>query len=666
MNKTKKKQIINKTGFLMIVLLIIIFSYFEFKQIYWGGLDRDIYFNFTSTSLLLFYFFIIGFSIVIFFLHQFGKNNRYDAKTKYPLLRFVLFSFIGIYPSILFQFSPWGIVITSFFLRSILFISSAFVMTYLLNKNIIRSFKIYRFFPSIILISASLVLSNRIRLIVNYPFPFSWSEGNRFWDYSLFLWKDHYQIAEGSNVAAFLDIGRQSLWGLAFLCKNLTIAGMRAWNALLYFLPPFCFGLLIFKHKKIKLPTLLLFGLWTYVFLSQGPIYAPLLFCAIFILVATEINFLPASLFLIILAGYYANLTRFTWIVAPPTWAFLLFYFRKEYSSQKQRVSKSLLAAICGLIGAIVLPNLIPMDTTSILIEENTSSGIINSIEKIFTSQDLLWNRLLPSQTFRLGILPALFIIVAPLLITLYSYLHQQKGQLLRHERFLIIASLLGFLSVGSVVSVKIGGGSNLHNMDMFLLSVLIIISIFWKKNAAEWFQEEIEGINLTSIITLFLLLYLGLQNINSAKPTTLPSTEIINNSLSVIQDSIDERKETGDILFIDHRQLLTFGYIDNVELVGEYEKKLMMNEALSNNQIYFDDFYQDLENHRFSLIINEPINITYQEDEASYGEENDAYVKWVSEPLLCYYEPLITYQEVGVELLIPRTSPVPDHLNCP
>jgi hypothetical protein len=91
-----------------------------------------------------------------------------------------------------------------------------------------------------------------------------------------------------------------------------------------------------------------------------------------------------------------------------------------------------------------------------------------------------------------------------------------------------------------------------------------------------------------------------------------------------------------------------------------------MMNEAMSGNAAYFDPFYHDLQEHKFVLIVNEPINITYQEDDYNFGEENDAYVKWVSEPLLCYYEPLQTYAEVGVELLVPRTSPIPDFLDCP
>ena len=65
------------------------------------------------------------------------------------------------------------------------------------------------------------------------------------------------------------------------------------------------------------------------------------------------------------------------------------------------------------------------------------------------------------------------------------------------------------------------------------------------------------------------------------------------------------------------------------------------MNEALSDDQEYFNPFYHDLQSHRFALIITEPTHVVYQSDENNFGEENNAYVKWVSEPLLCYYEPI-------------------------
>ena len=105
----------------------------------------------------------------------------------------------------------------------------------------------------------------------------------------------------------------------------------------------------------------------------------------------------------------------------------------------------------------------------------------------------------------------------------------------------------------------------------------------------------------------------------------------------------------------MDQRQLLTFGYIIDVPLVPEYDKKVLINQALSNNASYFEGFYMDLASQRFSLIITNPVNRRLDTSEGNFGEENNAWVKWVSTPLLCYYESADRFKRVDIELLVPR-----------
>ena len=81
------------------------------------------------------------------------------------------------------------------------------------------------------------------------------------------------------------------------------------------------------------------------------------------------------------------------------------------------------------------------------------------------------------------------------------------------------------------------------------------------------------------------------------------------------------------------------------------------MDQAMADNSAYFEGFYQDLKANRFVLIVNEPSNYIIRGSEYSFGQENDAYVKWVTIPLLCTYEPIYTASEIGVELLVPRES---------
>ena len=112
--------------------------------------------------------------------------------------------------------------------------------------------------------------------------------------------------------------------------------------------------------------------------------------------------------------------------------------------------------------------------------------------------------------------------------------------------------------------------------------------------------------------------------------------------------------------MFMDHRQLLTFGYIPAVPFVPDYEKKYMMDQAMGNNAQYFQTYYHDLAQKRFAVIVTEPLRTKRREELGGpFSEENDAWVLWVSNPTLCFYEPLYIEPDVNVELLVPKQNPV-------
>lgn len=58
------------------------------------------------------------------------------------------------------------------------------------------------------------------------------------------------------------------------------------------------------------------------------------------------------------------------------------------------------------------------------------------------------------------------------------------------------------------------------------------------------------------------------------------PSKNVVDGSLKIIQDEVDQAKLTGDVLFMDQRQLLTFDFIQNVPLVPGYDKKVLIEQA--------------------------------------------------------------------------------------
>jgi hypothetical protein len=124
------------------------------------------------------------------------------------------------------------------------------------------------------------------------------------------------------------------------------------------------------------------------------------------------------------------------------------------------------------------------------------------------------------------------------------------------------------------------------------------------------------------------------------------------------MRDAVRIAQSDGEVLFMDQRQLLTFGFVADVPLVGEYEKKRLMDEALSGNASFFRPFYRDLAAHRFSLIISSPLRTPIRDSDYGFGEENNAWVEWVARPVLCYYVEQDTLNEVKVELLVPRSEP--------
>ena len=84
-----------------------------------------------------------------------------------------------------------------------------------------------------------------------------------------------------------------------------------------------------------------------------------------------------------------------------------------------------------------------------------------------------------------------------------------------------------------------------------------------------------------------------------------------------------------GEVLFMDQRQLLAFGNVGDIPLVAEYEKKLVMDKAMSQDDEYFADFYHDISNQRFALIVSEPQRLRLAKEGEDWGAENDVPFLW-------------------------------------
>lgn len=487
-----------------------------------------------------------------------------------------------------------------------------------------------------------LFVTKQFSEVNDYPFSIGWSEGNRFYDYSLVFGKRLYQSATPIEFP-YGAPGRYGLWGIWFLFGDFSIAFHRAWDAFLWFMPSLLFGW--FATQQIRPWSLrIAISLWVVLFLDQGPIYAPLLIAAI--LVALPMNhrsFWVRASFLA-LAGWYVGLSRWTWAIVSGAWGALVDLYLHYPTRSGNLIRRLLPTAFLGLIGI----------TPGILV--NLHRILAPQVTTLSLSQPLLWDRLLPNATYRPGILLGLGITAGPLVLLLAWLLISRR---IRLDIFQWLASagvLLAFLAAGLVASTKIGGGSNLHNLDMFLVTLILLAIILLGRAGS--FIPSLWPFGWRVILALAIIIPSHRILASSSAPDSLPDDKIVQEALEKIGAQVDLAKGDGDILFMDQRQLLTFGYIKNVDLIASYEKKYVMDQAMAGNSTYFSGFYSDLKNLRFALIVSEPLFTRLQDEGESFGEENNAWVTWVSKPILCYYKPKATLREVGVQILVPREEP--------
>jgi hypothetical protein len=304
----------------------------------------------------------------------------------------------------------------------------------------------------------------------------------------------------------------------------------------------------------------------------------------------------------------------------------------------------------------------------------------VGSSASVSTSQALLWYRLLPNATYVDGILLGLIKATAPLAVILVfaGGRHWKPSAL---QLVVVVLSLLAFLAVGLIVSTKIGGGGDLHNLDMFLIGMLFAGGIVWKTGANQIAQGMGRWAAWVHAVLVLALVMPANGALQALRPISfaddaawlivladverprdlgsLPTADVTSSSLERLRKAVAEAQGQGEVLFMDQRQLLTFGFVEGVRLVPEYEKKRMMDEALSGNAEYFHNFYRDLSARRFALLISSPLRTPIKDSEYGFGEENNAWVEWVARPVLCYYEEADTLNEAKVELLTPRNGPV-------
>ena len=518
------------------------------------------------------------------------------------------------------------------------------------------------FVSALILFGVTYEILIRFNAVTTYPLSMGWSEGSRYYYASLYFSKWIY----GESVPlSTLHPSRYLLQSIPFLIPGLNITAHRFWQFFLWI--GLTAGVAIALANRV-FPAQERAAKWLFIggaflFLLRVGVYYHLEIMVILPLLFVSARHPWQSLLAIIVVSLWAGISRVNWFPVPAMIAIAIYLLetplRPSGITSKSITPKQIfiylaqptLWAVIGLLSALVA------QTAYIFLSGNANHA--DAFMSSFVS-DLLWYRLWPNPNHFLGILPAILVVSAPLIITIIIGARQWTS--LHPIRWVGLLLMIGILFVGSlVVSVKIGGGGDLHNMDAYAILIGITAAYFIGGHVqAEPGEPPLKirswpALTLAAFIPLLFLIPLL---------SPYPKYDESRNAMAHDQliQAVNEVAKQGPVLFINERQLITFGDT-HIPLVENYEAVTLMEMAMSNNPIYLNGFYRDLRNHRFAAIVAAKQNVVIKQT-GPLAEENNAWNSRVSPYILCYYHPLLTIEPQGnrIEVYVPT-----DELaNCP
>ena len=481
------------------------------------------------------------------------------------------------------------------------------------------------------------------------PFSLGWSEGSRYYNASLFLSESIY----GDKVPLpVLHPSRYLLQAIPFLLDVESIIFHRLWQVLLWI------GLvgigsyslvkrLNFSNKSFAL----IFGLWFFLFFFQGAVYYHLIVCVFIVLLGYDQQHPWRTTIFILAASIWAGISRVNWIPVPALLAVTLYLLENPGKGAfwLKYLKIPFVWCVVGGISAIV----------SNRIYAFLSGNEVEQFASSFTSY-MIWSRLLPNTTYKPGIILGLLVVILPTLILAMITVIRNGWR--NYYHWIRVIGLLGILTVfglgGIIVSVKIGGGGDLHNLDAFLVFWIIITSFIFLNRYHYEEKTSLDQFSLNYGLLSIAILVPILLVFQSNPSWKLRDLEKQRQDVVQIQKALDIiNEQEGEILFISERQLLSFGDVQNVALVHDYEKVFLMEMVMSNNQGYLDEFHRKLAEHEFSAIVMDSLSTKTQTEKDSFWVENNLWVDKVVFPILEYYVPVLSFQNKTINILIPRNQ---------
>jgi hypothetical protein len=490
----------------------------------------------------------------------------------------------------------------------------------------------------------------RFHAVTAYPFSMSWSESSRYYYASLYFAQSIYGMKIPLST---LHPTRYFLQALPFLVPGLDLGAHRFWQFLLWILLTLGTSVvLIWRVYSLKKPFAWLFVGWLFIFLLQIGVYYHLEVMIIILLLFVTVRRPWRSLIGLIFASVWAGLSRVNWFPVPAMLAIAIYLLEEpvsDYKSLRQYLAQPLTWGVLGVLSALAAQAVyIPLSGNA----ENVAAfgSSLNS--------DLLLSRLWPNDSYPLGVILGILIVSGPLLFTLIQMLPNVLSQLHWVRSLGLFAFLAVLFMGGLVVSIKIGGGGDLHNLDAFavLLSIVVAYFLSGKTQAESDFSDWRMPFFPAMLIALLLpLIFL----IPSLSPMPKFNEKADAEALEQLRGLLEDTGQNRPVLFITERHLVTFGTF-NLLLEPDYENVTLMEMAMSNNQPYLNKFYDDLKNHRFNAIVSGKQNEGVKED-GVFAEENNIWNARVAHFILCYYEPvrLIKATWSRIEVFYPRAQAV-------
>ena len=510
--------------------------------------------------------------------------------------------------------------------------------------KLMSGFNWYPLFAAVILLQGLVYqVYGRIADISDYPFSIGYSEASRHYYASLFYAKSLYNV---QVPYPFLHPSRYLLMSLPFLVDGLPLWFHRMWQSLLWLGLTSASAILLVRRMRLSGWMHILAVSWAFLYFLQGAVYYHLQVCVILVLACVSVKHPWRSLFFVFLASVWAGISRVNWFPVPAMLGIAIYVLETALAEKGWRYW--IHPFLLGMVG---LGTALAAQFLYINISGNADASAFGSS---FTS-DLIWSRLLPNSTYSLGIIPAILIVSAPLGIALYQMLNGKLANLHPLRWLVLLGMLLVLFLGGLVVSTKIGGGGDMHNMDAFLVMFALIATSFFAKRVVgdgeptpSWGNFQ-WGVAALLVPLGFALPQIGFFNsYNHAK---------VEKDIQRLQQVVSEAVNNGgEVLFVTERQLLTFDELKNIPLIPEYEQVELMEMAMSGNREYLERYYSDLDNRRFALIIAEEQKYNPRND-GPFLEEDNAWVRYIGAPLLCAYKPAENLASNNLQIFVPRTG---------